>query len=194
MCVRKKPRRSSPARARTIASQLFCASFRNRVGTLPRRSMTLRSARCQCSWCFLRTLPVATMAAPGRQSRPRRCLDTSTSSIGARGRTAAILAPKLGSLGRSFALWTATSISSVRRALSMFAVNNPFRPAHGSTIFASSPLVAIILISIATSECPLRITFSTNRLCARASSLPRVPRMIFEAAMAPSVAAVCDRR
>jgi len=60
-----------------------------------------------------------------------------------------------------------------------FCRDNPFRPARGSTTLTLSPFVATIFVSIVTSGCARRIASSTNLVCARASSLPRVPRTIF---------------
>src|SRR5215472_744037 len=42
----------------------------------------------------------------------------------------------------------------------------------------SSPRVAMVFVLIVTSGCAFRIAFSTRRVCARASSLPRVPRVM----------------
>src|SRR5207253_7207359 len=61
--------------------------------------------------------------------------------------------PILVSLGRSFALWTATSTSPARSARSISAVNTPFRPARDLITPAVSPRVVIILVSTATLEC-----------------------------------------
>ena len=145
-----RPSRSSPAPASTIASHSFSASLRKRVGTLPRRATILRSAHFQSSWCFLRTLPVAIVALSDRPAKPPECFDTRTSSIRARGNTTAISAPGFVSLGKSFALCTATSTSPARSARSISAVNNPFRPWRKSRtcMRRSSPLVAMIFVSI----------------------------------------------
>src|SRR5436189_3979191 len=86
-------------------------------------------------------------------AKPPGCFATNTSSIGARGRTAAISALGFVSLGKSFALCTATSTSPERRARSISAVNSPFRPWRMSPVFGcdSSPPVRMIFVSIARS-------------------------------------------
>ena len=110
-------------------------------------------------------------------AKPPARFETSTSSTGARGRTAAISVPRVSLLGISFALCTARSTSRARSAFSIAAVNNPFRPwrKFPACECGSSPLVRMIFVSIVSSGHFSCNAFSTIRAWARASSLPRVP-------------------
>ena len=78
-------------------------------------------------------------------------------------------------------LWTARSISLADKARSISPVNNPFRPARGSSGSAvrSSPCVLMILTVVSSSGHARFSASATIAVCLRASSLPRDPRMSF---------------
>ena len=171
-----KESRSSPARARMIASQSLAANLRNRVGTFPRRSTNLTSDLRQRACRRRRTLLVAMVAAGGSDSSRIGDLVINRSSTGPRGRTAAIAEPGRSSLGKSFALCTARSTRRSMSALSSSDVNRPLRPARGSLdTIDSSPLVRTISILTAISPAT-RKTFAARSAWISASALPRVPR------------------
>ena len=103
-----------------------------------------------------------------------------TSSTGARGNALRTSNPTVASLGRSFALCTAMSIPPASNARSISPVKSPLRPARGSigSAFRSSPRVVIVCVLITRSG-DARCSVSTAMLvCARASSLPREPKII----------------
>ena len=103
MCA-ARPRRSSPACARMIASRFCSSSLRSRVSTLPRIVVSFRSGR-RCKACARRRrLLVATTAPCGRSSKRPYRRDTNTSPVGPRTGTAPSVSPSTCVVGRSFRL------------------------------------------------------------------------------------------
>ena len=164
------PRRMSPASASTAASTVPSPTFRRRVSTLPRRSSTVTPGNARSSCARRRMLDVPITAPGGSEASCR----TSTSAGSTRGGTAAMTTPSSSSAGRSFAEWTATSISSRSRASRIVSTNSPFSPAGASRDGApSSPDVDIGTISASVPCSASRRR--TSSACTRASGERRVP-------------------
>ena len=138
------PRRVSPAAARIIASIWPSSSFRRRVSTLPRKSTIFRSGRAAKSWALRRRLEVPITAPCGSVSIEAYLLLTKASPALARLVTAVRHRPSGRTVGISFRLWTARSISPSRRAVSSSLVKSPLPPILASgTSRIRSPLVMI---------------------------------------------------
>ena len=172
-----RPRRASPAAASTSASTSPPASLRSRVSTLPRSSRTSRSGRTASS-CARRRSALVPTRAPGASASSDGA-PTSTSRGSSRAGTAAIVVPGASSPGTSLALWTARSISPASSARSSAPVQRDLSPGSIAGVpprsgpgasRARSPAVVISTISV---SAPSRS--ATQRACASASALPRVP-------------------
>ena len=178
-CVTRSlsPRRSSPAAASTSASYSPRSSFRRRVSTLPRTGTASRSRRKARSCDCRRRLPVPTRDPDGSAESGLAPHDIKTSRGSARLGTAATPSPGGCSVGRSFRLWTARSISFAASASSISLMKSPLVPDWVRDSFGSlSPAVLMTLIS---TSCPWAASWSrTQPACQRASLLPRVPIII----------------
>src|SRR5205809_1290048 len=158
----------------------------------------LRAGVLQRACLCRRTLPVAIVAT----GMCAAVFLSNKSSTAPRGNTAAIISAPSISLGKSFALCTATSMRFSISARSSSVVKIPLRPFARSSrakprdpvevmvklsrldppallgMTVSSPLVRMILVPTL-SEGRVRASASlTIRVCANANSLPRVPRTI----------------
>ena len=127
-------------------------------------------------------LPVAIVAPAARPLKPTPSFVTRTSFVLARGNVAVISSSSGCSLGRSFALCTATSMRPTSNSFSISRVNMPLRPAlrsiTGARCRPSSPLVRIMSMTTSSFGHAFRSAVSTMPACANASSLPRDPRMM----------------
>ena len=163
------------------ATRSLSPSLRRRVCTLPRHSSMTRSGRSQRS-CRARRMLLVPMTAPcGRASKVRASLAMSTSAVGARSRTAVMARP--GGLwpGRSFRLWTATSMVPPSRASSSSLVKSPFPPASAARMRLrssfTSPRVTKTFCSTSSPGSAASKAARVSSACASASAEPRVPRM-----------------
>ena len=124
----RRPRRSSPAAARTTASYSPLATFSIRVSTLPRISTTSMSGRSTCSSRRRRTELVPTRAPAGSSARRRPPDATSTSRGSPRVRIAASVSPSTGAVGTSLSECMAMSARPSRSASSTARTNTPRPP------------------------------------------------------------------
>ncbi len=175
MRVAMRPPRSSrsrPAAASTSASASPASRRRSRVSTLPWRGMTSRSGRSARRKPARRGLSVPTLAPTARSSMDRSASRvTSASRASARSGYAAMTRLGSSSSGRSFALWTARSISPATSARSSAVTNMP--SPIGASGARTSPSETIVLTS---TGAPLaRRRAATISLCTSARRDPRVP-------------------
>ena len=170
-----------PAAASTSASKSPASSFRSRVSTLPRMPANRACGRTLRNCAARRTLPVPTTASPSsrrraaaKSSRPACARRTMASRGSSRGRTAPMSSPSGSTADMSFALCTAMSTSSARRASSISLTNRRLPPTSDSGACCSrSPAVRMTTTSAAAPAASIRA--ATVLACQSASALPRVP-------------------
>ena len=153
-------------------------NLRKRVGTFPRSPTTRAAGLLQRVCLCRRTLPVAIVATGACAVLFR----SNKSSAAPRGKTAVIVSALSISLGKSFALCTATSMRFSISARSSSAVKIPLRPSLRSNSLGAtcsgSPVVRMISVATLTKGRVRASASSTIRVCVNANSLPRVPRTI----------------
>src|SRR5437667_4226178 len=170
----RRPSRSRPAAARTIASQLPWRSLRIRVSTLPRRSWSTRSGRSAATWARRRRLVVPTREPAGSLLSSRPALERRASRGSARSSTAQRRRPGGRAVGTSLRLWTARSISPASMASSISLRKAPLPPtASRRRSWTRSPVVVIRWI-VAWWPRPASRPWTCSA-CHRASALPRDP-------------------
>src|SRR6185436_1414492 len=143
-----------------------------RVGTLPRRSSTVRSGLRARSCARRRNDEVPTTAPLGSWSSPTPPRDTSASLGSTRVRSAPIASPGVSSVGRSLSEWTARSIRPSRSAVSISLVKIPLPPMRRNEARGFRSPVVSMTVTVAA---PPGRSFCTIPLWASASALPRVP-------------------
>ena len=167
-----RPRRVSPATARTRASESPRSSFARRVSTLPWSGCISRSGRRARRNATRRGLSVPTRAPIGSvASVVPRSRQTRASRGSSRGGYAAIARRGCSSVGTSFAECTARSTEPSSSAATMRPTKAPSPQAVSTG--RSSPSVRMIAIAVAT-PCSARRS-ATQLAWTSASALPRVP-------------------
>ena len=169
----KSPSLNSPAAARMIPSYSFWYSFSSLVSTFPRSRRHSTSPRSMiCTWRLGLPVPIIL----GLRSGVRPFTVTKTSLGSSRFKTAPIQSPSLRSIGMSFALWTARSISPFKMDCSNSSTKAPFPPKATREVFKIlSPFVIRGTNSHFTSGHAASIASATMFVCTSASLLFRVP-------------------
>ena len=169
------PSRANPASANTAPSYSPPSTLRIRVSTLPRISVGTTSCRSSRN-CTARRLALVPIHAPeGRSASRSPSRVTSASRASSRFGIAASTSSDARSVGRSFRLCTAISMSPLSNASSIAFVKTPSPPISLSGALVRSPSVLISRISSEIPGCARRIASATIVVCRSASLLARVP-------------------
>ncbi len=170
------PSRFTPAAARMMASNWPSRSFRSRVSTFPRSCAILRSGRMLISCAWRLRLLVPTVAPLGRSRNETLLRDSSAS----RGSSRFVMAPRCSpsgkTVGTSFMLCTAMSISSRSMASSISFTKSPLPPtiARGTSRILSPVVLILVSVTVMPGYFFSSSDF-THSACQRASALARVP-------------------
>ena len=169
------PSLARPAAATTTPSHSGPPTLPRRVPTLPRMGTTSMSGRRDFSSAVRLGLPVPILAPGGSSDSGVAHLSMSASLGSCRGTLPAMTRPSGSSLARSFALWTARSMSPFSSAISISLANAPLPRLTRAASFLRSPPVVMGVTSKTAEGKPSLRRETTSSACARARGLPRVP-------------------